>query len=76
MAVRSYQWCADYFGVSLRTWKRLLAKGEGPPVIETSARGRGHDDGDIETWKRRRKRPTSAKRIAAPVIESEIISNP
>jgi hypothetical protein len=75
MAVWSYAKCAADAGVSIRTWKRLLADGEGPPVVMTSKRGRGHEEADFQTWKRRRKRPTSSRKTGAPTtIEGEIIA--
>ena len=37
-------------GVSLRTWSRLIANGEGPPVTKISTRRLGYRLIDFKAW--------------------------
>jgi predicted DNA-binding transcriptional regulator AlpA len=47
-------------GLSLRQLQRLIAEGEGPPVIQLSKRRVGVDEGDNDAWLGSRRRPASA----------------
>jgi hypothetical protein len=41
--------------VSLRTWQRNRARGEGPPVIAISLKRRGSFENEFEAWLESRK---------------------
>jgi predicted DNA-binding transcriptional regulator AlpA len=45
-------------GVSVRTWDRLTAAGEGPPVTKISDRRIGYRLSDLEAW-------LNARRVSA-----------
>jgi predicted DNA-binding transcriptional regulator AlpA len=68
MQVLSYNEAAAPAGIVRRTLERLISLGEGPAVINLSARRRGILETDLETWllKRRRAAPGEvAERVAA-----------
>ena len=70
MKVLSYDKAAETAGFVRRTLERLIAVGEGPPVIHISVRRRGILDNDLEEWllKRRRLPPGAAiENSAVPV---------
>jgi predicted DNA-binding transcriptional regulator AlpA len=41
---------AERIGRSVRHLERLLAVGEGPPVVRLGARAVGIDEGDLDAW--------------------------
>jgi hypothetical protein len=47
---------AKQAGVSVRHLERLLAAGEGPPIVQLGVRRKGIADDDGETWLRSRRR--------------------
>ncbi len=57
MRVLSYNEAAAKAGIVRRTLERLISIGEGPAVIEISARRRGVLDSDLEAWLLKRRRP-------------------
>jgi hypothetical protein len=57
MRVLSYDECADRGGICRRTFERTIADGDGPPVVEISARRRGILETDFEAWLLARRRP-------------------
>jgi hypothetical protein len=57
MQVLSYDEAAAKAGFVRRTLERLIALGEGPAVINLSARRRGILDSDLEAWLLERRRP-------------------
>jgi hypothetical protein len=58
--VYSYNEAAAIAGVARRTLERLIALGEGPPVIELSPRRRGILENDLIGWLHERRRPPRA----------------
>lgn len=68
MQVLSYDQAAARAGIVRRTLERLISVGEGPAVVNISARRRGILVADLEAWllKRRRPAPGRAGTIAAP----------
>jgi hypothetical protein len=54
--VLEYHECSDRLHCSLRTWKRILAEGQGPPVIDISANRRGVFESDFYRWLLTRRR--------------------
>jgi predicted DNA-binding transcriptional regulator AlpA len=48
-------------GLSLRQLQRLLSVGEGPAVIQLSARRVGIAESDLEAWLTSRRRPVPAR---------------
>jgi hypothetical protein len=57
MQVLSYGEAAARANIVRRTLERLIAIGEGPAIVELSARRRGILDRDLETWLLKRRRP-------------------
>jgi predicted DNA-binding transcriptional regulator AlpA len=57
MQVLSYNEAAAKAGFVRRTLERLIADGEGPPVINLSPRRRGILDSDLTKWLLKRRRP-------------------
>lgn len=53
------QWC-ELLGISAATGRRILARGEGPPVIRLSERRIGIDAHDNDSWLSSRKTRVSA----------------
>ena len=41
---------AERIGRSVRHLERLIAVGEGPPVVRLGARAVGIDEGDLDAW--------------------------
>lgn len=69
MRVLSYNEAAAKAGVVRRTLERLISVGEGPAVINISARRRGILDSDLEAWLLGRRRPapgTASRGMARP----------
>jgi predicted DNA-binding transcriptional regulator AlpA len=50
MQILSYDEAAKKAGLVRRSLERLLARGEGPPVIHLSVRRRGVLEHDLEAW--------------------------
>jgi hypothetical protein len=48
--VNSYAQCARRAGVSLATWRRILERGEGPEVVQLSARRCGVRESAFLQW--------------------------
>ncbi len=48
--------CAVRALISLRQWQRILARGDGPPIVEISAQRSGCIESDFEEWVRSRRR--------------------
>jgi predicted DNA-binding transcriptional regulator AlpA len=51
--------------ISLRLLERLIASGEGPPIIQLGARRVGIDEDDNDAWLRSRRRQVSLEKPAA-----------
>ena len=64
MQVLSYNEAAARAGIVRRTLEKLISLGEGPAVINLSARRRGIFDDDLEKWLRSRRRPTPGEAAA------------
>jgi len=58
MRVLSYDECANRSGTCRRTFERTIADGNGPPVVEISARRRGILETDFDAWLLARRRPS------------------
>jgi hypothetical protein len=56
LIVYTYNEAATIAGVARRTLERLISIGEGPAIIELSARRRGILDADLRAWLQRRRR--------------------
>jgi predicted DNA-binding transcriptional regulator AlpA len=48
--VLNYNEAADRAGVVRRTLERMIACGEGPPVVAVSTRRRGIIESDLDAW--------------------------
>ena len=57
MQVLSYDEAAKRAGIVRRTLERLISIGEGPAVINVSARRRGIFESDLDAWLLARRRP-------------------
>jgi hypothetical protein len=57
MQVLNYTEAAARAGIVRRTLERLISLGEGPAVINLSARRRGILDRDLDAWLLKRRRP-------------------
>lgn len=68
MKVLSYDKAAETAGFVRRTLERLIAVGEGPPVIHISVRRRGILDSDLEEWLLKRRRLPPGEAIEIPAI--------
>jgi hypothetical protein len=66
--VLSYDKAAETAGFVRRTLERLIAVGEGPPVIYISVRRRGILDSDLEEWLLKRRRLPPGEAIEIPAI--------
>jgi predicted DNA-binding transcriptional regulator AlpA len=64
MQVLSYNEAASRAGIVRRTLERLISLGEGPAVVNLSARRRGILDDDLEKWVRSRRRRTPGEAAA------------
>jgi hypothetical protein len=54
--IRSVKEAAIISGLGLRTFKRLLANGVGPPLVQLTSKRVGILNGDLERWLRSRRR--------------------
>lgn len=61
---------AQLCGLSLRTWDRMRARGETPPLIQLSARRIGYRLVDINKWLDARRQPSTAALKPKPARES------
>jgi hypothetical protein len=61
LVVYSLSEAAAIVGVARRTIERLVARGEGPAVIDLSPRRRGVLETDLRVWLQRRRRSPPAK---------------
>jgi predicted DNA-binding transcriptional regulator AlpA len=68
--VLSYDEAAGRAGFVRRTLERLIAVGDGPAVIELSARRRGILESDLEAWLLGRRRP--APGAAMPPVDAPV----
>lgn len=57
MRVLSLDECAERADIVRRTLDRAIARGEGPPVVDITARRRGVLEADYEAWLLGRRRP-------------------
>jgi predicted DNA-binding transcriptional regulator AlpA len=62
--VISYAEAASRAGLSLATFRRLLDRREGPPVIDLSPRRRGVRESSFETWLNTRTRAVESQAAA------------
>ena len=65
MQVLSFNIAAARAGISLRTFQRLAALGEGPTTVMLSERRRGVLEPDFERWLLSRRRPAPGERKEA-----------
>jgi len=65
MRVLSFDDCAERASFTRRTLERLISNGEGPAVINLSARRRGVLESDFEAWLMSRRRPAPAEAVTA-----------
>ncbi len=62
MRVISISEAANRAGIVRRSLERLLAKGEGPPLVHISERRRGIIESDFESWVISRRHPAPGDR--------------
>ena len=60
MAILPLKKIAAKHGTSLRNLQRMIARGEGPPVIQLSPRRVGIDEADDDAWLASRRKPRPA----------------
>jgi hypothetical protein len=69
MQVLSYDQAAARAGIVRRTLERMISVGEGPTVVNISARRRGILVADLEAWLLKRRRPApgnAGAKVPAP----------
>ena len=64
MQVLSYDQAAARAGIVRRTLERMISVGEGPTVVNISARRRGVLVADLEAWLLKRRRPAPGNAVA------------
>jgi hypothetical protein len=69
--VLEYHECSHRLHCSLRTWARILAEGQGPPVIEISANRRGVFESDFYAWLATRRRYARGSVVPQPAAVEE-----
>jgi hypothetical protein len=69
--VLEHRECSRRFNCCLRTWQRILAEGQGPPVIEISAHRRGVLESDFYAWLATRRRYARDSVVPQPAAVEE-----
>ena len=76
MQILSYDEAAARSGIVRRTLERLISLGEGPAVIEISARRRGILDDDLTAWLMARRRPAPGTAAAPTTTPASTETSP